>query len=264
MSKAKLNVLLAKTDHLGSSFKKGLVEYIRFFKDKQGAFRGEKKTYSPKDGTIDLPTERKNELVTTTVSEKLDYLVESSSEYIDALFSQERTNASGLAKANLTVDGINFGDFTALELLRLKSLLEAGDFENVYANMPVRSDSEIWGKSSNEMYKDRDIFESELVKGTKKSTTKEQYILQDPNVNPDSPSYKPTVASKDTIIDLGDYTYQKFSGESTHRERADILKRRTKLLTAVIEALKVANDVEAVESPMTAKKLFGYLHNGKI
>ena len=32
-------------------------------------------------------------------------------EYIDALFSQEATNASGNAKARLVVDGHDFGQF---------------------------------------------------------------------------------------------------------------------------------------------------------
>lgn len=260
----KLNTLLAKTDHLASSYKKGLTEYVKFFKDKQGAFRGEKKTYSPKDNTIDLPSERKNDLVITTVEEKLEYLVESSSDYIDALFSQEKTNALGAAKADLSVDGISFGTFSSLELLRLKSILETGDLEGVYTNLPVREDKETWNATKNEMYVGRDIVETEIVRGTKKSTTKENYILTDPNVDKNSTTYKPTVATKDTIIDLGDFSYQKFSGEATHRFRADILRRRTKLLTAVLEALKTANDVEALKSEMTAKKLFGFLHEGKI
>ena len=260
----KLNVLLAKTDHLAASFKKGLSEYIKFMKDKQGAFRGEKKTYSPKDGTIDLPSERKNDLVITTVKEKLDYLVSSSEDYINALFAQEKTNASGIATAELIVDGISFGKFSSLELLRLKSLIEQSDFEGVYMNLPVRSDSEIWVKTSNEMYNGREIFETELVKGIKKTTTKESYILPDPTVSKDSAAYKPTVASKDTITDLGEYTYQKFSGEFTQRQKAEILQRRTKLLTATIEALKVANDVEAVDSELSASKLFNYLHTGTI
>lgn len=265
MSKTiKLNVLLAKTDHLASSFKKGLTEYVKFFKSNQGSFKGEKRTYESEPGTIDIPSERKNELVVTTVKEKLDYLVESSTEYIDALFSQEATNASGNAKAELIVDGISFGTFSSLELLRLKSLIENGDFESVYSNLPVRSDSEIWNKSSNEMYDKREIFETELMKGVKKTTTKESYILNDPNVNETSPTYKPTVASKDTISDLGKFTHQRFSGETTHRQRAEMLMRRTKMLTAVIESLKIANDVEAIESQMTAAKLFGYIHTGNI
>jgi len=266
LKKTKLNTLLAKTDHLASSFKKGISEYIVFFKNHQSAFKGEKRTYSPKDGTIDIPSKRSNVMVATTVDEKLQYLVESSKDYINALFSQEKTNASGLAKAKLVVDGIDLGEYTSLELLRLKNILENGDFENMYKTIPVKSDSEIWVESKNEMYVSRTgIFETELVKGIEKSTTKEQYILTDPNVTKDNGAkYTPQVASKDTIIELGDYTHQRFSGEYTHRQRAEILQRRTKLFTAVVEALKISNDVEALESDMTADKLFGFLHNGKI
>lgn len=264
-SKQKLNVLLAKTDHLASVFKKGLEDYVKFFKTSQGAFKGEKKTYSPKPGTMDIPGERVNKLVVTTVDEKLAYLQEGAKEYIDALFSQEKTNASGLAKAKLVVDGLGFGEFTSMELLRLKSLLESGTFKELYENIPVRNDDERWSKTSNESYSKRNIFESDIREGISKSVIKESYILPDPNIGKDNGAkYTPQIGSKDTIIELGEYTYQKFSGESSHVERAAILSRRSKLLTAVIEALKVANDAEAIPSEMTSDKLFNYLHTGKL
>lgn len=265
MTKQKLNILLAKTDHLAASFKKGLEDYIKFFKSSQDAFRGEKKTYDARPGTIDLPSERGNKLVVTTVEEKLQWLEESAKEYLDALFSQEKTNASGAATALLIVEGKTVGTFTSLELLKLKSLLESGNFLGVYENIPVRSDSEQWDKTSNEMYTNRNIFESTKVLGTKKTTTKESYILQDPNIAKltDQSKYTPQVASKDTISDLGDYSFQKFTGEWSHRERAEVLRRRSVLLGAVIEALKSANEAEVIKSDLTAEKIFGYLHKGK-
>lgn len=264
-TKQKLNVLLAKTDHLASSFKKGLEDYVKFFKASQGAFKGEKKTYSPKPGTIDIPGERVNKLVVTTVDEKLNYLQEGAKEYIDALFSQEKTNASGVAKAKLIVGDLNFGEFTSMELLRLKSLLEGGTFKELYENIPVRNDDERWTKTSNDSYANRNVFESDERAGISKSVIKESYILSDPNIGKvDGAKYTPQMGTKDTIIELGDYTYQKFSGESSHVERAGILARRTKLLTAVIEALKVSNDVEVVPSEMTSDKIFNFLHKGKL
>lgn len=261
----KLNILLAKTDHLAASFKEGLENYIKFFKTSQGAFKGERKTYEAESGTIDLPSERSNKLVVTTVDEKLKWLEESSKEYINALFSQERTNASGKAVADLIVEGKKIGTFTSLELLKLKSLLEKGDFKGVYENIPVRNDDEQWNSSKAEMYKNRDIFESPLQEGTKKSTTKESYILQDPNISKlDGAKYTPQLGVKDTIIKLGDFSYQKFSGEWSHRQRAEVLKRRTILLGAVIEALKLANETEVIESELTADKIFNYLHRGQL
>ena len=260
-----MNALLAKTDHLASSYKKGIEDYVKFFKSHQGDFKGEKKTYEPIAGSVDLPSERRNELIVTTVGEKLQWLEETSAEYIDALFGQEATNASGNAKAQLKVDGVDFGEFSSLELLRMKSLLESGTFEEMYRNLPVRSDSEEWKPTAEEMYKDRQVFESPKQVGVKKSVMKESYILPDPNLaSGKTDKYTPQIAQKDTIIELGNYGWQRFSGEISHRERAEILRRRTKMLTAVIEALKTANDVEAQASLMTSSKLFGYLHFGKI
>lgn len=267
MSKTvRMNTLLAKTDHLGSSFKKGLTEYLKFFKDKQGHFRGERKGYTAREGMIDQPQDRKFERVITTVVEKLDYLQESSKDYIDALFSQEKTNAASGATVELVVDGISFGFLSALELLRLKSLLESSELEGMYASIPVRSETENWTKSSEDDYSDREIFETELIKGVKRSSTKEEYILPDPNLQylKDKTTYNPVRAVRETPTELGDYTIQRFSGEYSHRQRAEILKRRTKLLTAVIESLKIVNEAEAIESDLTAAKLFGFLHFGKI
>lgn len=262
----KLNVLLAKTEHSASQFKKLISDYVAFFKGKQGDFRGIKKTYSPREGTVDEPSMRGNVSVVTTVGEKLHWLEETLEEHINNLFSVEATNASGTVKAKLVVDGVDFGELSSLELLRLKSILETQDLEQLYANIPVRSDSDIWKLTEDTQYVGRNIFESPRQEGIKKSITKTSYILSDPNVQylKDTSKYVPQVASQDTVLELGDYTVQHFTGESTHRDRAEILKRRSKLLGAVIEALKVANEANSISSSVTAEKIFGYLHRGRI
>jgi len=265
-TKIKLAILLAKTEHLVAPFKKAIKDYAQFFKNKQGEFTGEKKTYDANSGTVDYPSERGNTIVVTTVDEKLKWFEESNAEYINALFSQEATNAAGVAKAELKVEGKSLGMYSSLELLRMKSMIENGELEQMYANIPVRKDDEIWNPTTEEQYKDRKIFEGVKLEGDKKTTVKEPFILNDPNMSSlkDTSSYKAQVAQRDTVMILGKFTHQKFSGEWSHRERAELLRRRTKLLTAVIEALKVSNDVEAMESQMTATKLFDYLHRGVI
>lgn len=262
--KLRLNTLLAKTDHLSSIFQKMISEYHVFFNKLDTNFRGERKTYDAASGTIDLPSERGNKSVATTVREKLDWFEENSSEYINALFAQEATNASGVAKAVLVVDSKVWGEFTSLELLRLKSLIENGNIEQMYSAIPTRSDAEEWKPTTQDMYKDREIFEGTKLEGEKKSIAKEQYIIPDPNIEKvKSGSYTPTVGSKDTIIKLGDYTFQKFSGEWSARQKAELLRRRSTLLSAVIEALKIANEAEVVSSKLNAEKIFSYLHQGK-
>lgn len=260
----KLNVLLAKTEHSASQFKKVISDYVTFFKSKQPEFRGIKKTYAPKPDTIDLPSERAFSSVVTTVGEKLEWLESTAKEHIDNLFSVEATNASGQATAELVVGGKSWGNLTSLELLRLKSLIESGDLEQLYSNIPVRSDSDIWTKTKEDLYSNREVYEGPLLEGVKKSIAKETFILPDPNVQylKDTSKYVPQTSTKDTIIDLGNYTVQHFSGEYTHKRRAEILKRRSTLLSAVIEALKTANEAEQIPSQINADRLFAYLHKG--
>ncbi|RKZ54865.1 MAG: hypothetical protein DRQ44_18525 [Gammaproteobacteria bacterium] len=260
----KLNVLLALTDNLRVAYKNMVTDYSKYFSKSQGAFRGEKRTYTPREGTVDDLSKRGFTPVATTVKEKLDYFIENVGGFVDALFSQEKTNASGIAKAELVVDGKIWGDFTSLELLRLKSVMESsdlGNIEGVLSSIPIRSDSEVWNKCDEG---DRELLETDILNGVAKTTIKTPYIPTDPNlVGKDLPvNYQPPIVSRDEVFELGDYTHQKFSGEWSSREKALSLKRRGVLITAITMALKEANDVTAVESTLTADRIFGYLFFG--
>lgn len=263
----KLNVLLALTDQLRVKYKNMISDYSKYFSKSQGDFKGSKRTYTPREGVIDDPSKRGLVHIVTTVDEKIDYFIQESKEFIDALFSQEKTNASGIAKASLTVDGKDWGEFTSLELLRLKSILEASDLgnvENLISNIPVRSDNEIWKESDDLDYESRAVFETEKISGVSKTTIKEEFILPDPNLkNIKADNYTPVKSMKDHVHELGDYTIQKFSGEWSHRQRALAFKRRGQLLTAITIALKEANEVDSVKSELTADRIFDFIFYGK-
>lgn len=263
----KLNVLLAITDALKGKYKRMVEDYTKFFNTSQGSFLGEKATYVQKEGTVDEPSKRKYVKVVTTVDEKIDWFINESKEFVSALFAQEKTNASGIAVANLVVDGHDWGKFTSLELLRLKSLLESGDsgnLEHLLSNIPVRPDSQIWNKTTSEEYSGREIYESPLLSGVSKTTVKEEYILEDPNIskltNPSS--YTPKTSVRTVTMDVGDYTNQTFNGQWSHRQRAGALKRRNDLILGVTAALKECNDCAIFESDLTAERIFGYIFRG--
>lgn len=264
----KLNVLLAVTDQLKSRFKAIISDYTVYFKTKQGAFLGERATYSAREGYIEDPGKKKYVKVVTTVKEKLDYFIDNSEEFISSLFSQEVTNASGVT-AMLVVDGKEWGEFTSLELLRLKSLLEGKEYGNIEAmliQLPVRSDAEIWVPSSEEMYSDREVFQTALQSGVSKTTVKEEYILADPNIAKGSAlpaGYTPKTSINNITVEIGDYTHQKFSGEWTHKKRAEALERINKLKLAVIKALKECNEATAKDSALTSERIFGYIFYNK-
>ena len=265
--KQKLNLTLALTDKLRGDYKNQVGDYIKYFRKSGGSFLGEKRTYTPKEGTMDEPSKRGVKPVATTVAEKIDWFIENSSDFINKLFTQEKTNASGVAKAELMVDGISWGEFTSLELLRLKSLIEGAELGKLYdviENIPVRSNSEVWDKTSNEEYDGRTIYETERITGIAKTTVKTEYILEDPNLArlKNNSNYTPVKSVRNDVLELGDYTMQRFSGEWSHRERAEALRRRSNLITAVINALKRANDVQVVQSDLTSFKIFDYIFYG--
>lgn len=260
----KLHVVLAKTDQGAGPFKAIQADYLKFFKDEQGKFKGIRKTYEPRPGTADLPSMRESRQVVTTVDEKLSWLTDSMADHIDNMLTVAATNASGRVKTTLTVDDISFGSLSSMELLEMKNLLEKGDFLQMYSHIPVRSDADIWNASKDDQYKERAVYESDMKKGTQTTTDKESYILPDPNIGGMSAAqYKPQVAEKTTVREIGDYTYQTFTGEYSTRQKAEILQRRTKLLSAITEALKIANEAETVDSSLKGKAFLNYLHYGK-
>lgn len=259
----KLNVLLAMTDALRVKYKDMVSNYSKFFSKNGGAFLGERNTYLPREGTVDDISKRSYTAVITTVDEKLDYFISEAKEFIDALFSQEKTNSSGEAVAELVVDGNSWGIFTSLELLRLKSLLEAsdlGNLETMLSEVPVRSDAQIWTKTSQDEYRGRKVFEGPISQGVSKTTVKEEYILEDPNLKSGkTDTYTPQKSVRNISMELGDYTSQKFSGEWSQRQKTGALKRRNDLLVAVIKALKESNECESLKSDLTAEKIFGFI-----
>lgn len=263
--KLKLHVVLAKTDQGAAPFKHMQEDYIKFFKTEQGQFKGIKKTYEARPGTSDEPTKRENRQVVTTVGEKLKWFIDNAVPHLTDLFAIDATNASGSSRARLTVEGIDLGELSSLELLHLKSIIESGTLEQMYANIPVRSDVEEWKPTTAEQYVNREIFETERRTGVSTTLQKETFILEDPNLGRiQGAQYTPKTSEKTTVMEVGDYTLQSFSGEYSHRQRAEILNRRSKLLIAITEALKIANEAEVVQSELKPQDLFNYLHNGKV
>lgn len=265
----KQHVLLAKTEHSGAQFRELVKGYVKTFKDNQSnesIFRGIRQTYQAKEGFLDEPSKRGFRPVRNTVPEYLEYLEKTSNEYVSNLFALEATNASGTATARLVVDGEDFGELTTLELLRLKSFLDHQELNTLYQSLPVRPDNQMWKESDDEEFRGKPVWATQLFENPHRTTLKEPFILKDPNIEfvKDGKGYQPQVQYRDTPIIMGEQQVQWFSGEISHRERADILERLTKLKGAVKEALAKANEVEIVPSPLTGQKVFGYLRTGKV
>lgn len=261
----KMNTLLAVADQKMTRYTAMLGDYLNFFKKNQGQFKGIRKTFNVREGFVDQPNMRENTAVVTTVDEKFNWFIDRSSEYLDDQFTIEATNSLGAKKVSLVVDGVQFGEMTALELMRLKSILTNSTLDNIFKEIPVRSEVENWLESEDSNYKGRSIYESDLNRGTTKTTTKTSRILPDPNIDKlkDSSKYTPQVVQDEKQEITGDYTYQQFSGEWSHLQRAELQRRKSLLLDAVVKALKEVNDIEVASSEFNSTKMLKYLINGE-
>lgn len=260
----KMNTLLAKVDHSQAVFNKEMSAYAALFKNKQGMFRGERKTYAPREGYPEDPTKQGTTSVQSTVNEQLDWFADKVAiNYLTEQFSVEATNSLGAKKVPLVVDGINFGELTALDLMRLKSILTSGPLDLMYETLPVRSDSEVWTKADGD-YAGREVFCTPMLKGVTRTTESEEVILKDPNLDPAHlpANYNAKTTVKKKTVEIGDYTMQKFSGEWTQTQKAQLLDRKSRLLNAVIAALKEVNDVEAAKSNLDVKAVLNFIHRG--
>ena len=261
----KMNAMLAAVEQSASQCTKNLKELVTCFRKDTGDFLGVKKTYTAREGYADDPSKRGFKRVVSTVDEKIEALQEELTAHLTDLFTIERTNSIGATKVPLVVEGHDFGNLTAIELMRLKSFLTREEFEQIYNAIPVRSDAEDWTHTTDSDYEGREIWETPLIKGVAKTSENEEVILKDPNLNPEKlpANYVAKTTIKRRTVEVGDYTAQTFSGEWNLRQRSELLRRRAVLLKAVIEALKVVNDVETVESELKAESLLKYIHYGK-
>lgn len=246
MSK-KLSVLLGLRDKTEKNQQHMLDDMLQKFKNKQGLFKGERRTYDPIDGFADEPSKRGFTAVSSTVKEQLDWYKKYSADPFKVTFSVEKTNAGGIT-ADLVVGGKNWGPYSTLELLRLKSILD-GKLRAMINELPIRKETVIWGPTQDANYSGRDIFESPLDTGFAQTTLKEDYILHDAQHSAETPR-QPQVANKSTKANIGKYTIQEFSGEFTNKQRADLQVRYDMVYTAVIEALETANNAEVQESDL--------------
>lgn len=249
----KLSVLLGLRDKIEKNFANMLDDMHGKFKNKQALFMGFRKTYQALEGFADDDTKRGFQNVSSTVDEQLSWFKEHTQEYFETILSIEKTNACGVY-STLIVNGDNWGIYSTLELLRLKSILD-GKIKAMIHEIPVRSDGVIWKLSPDSSFSGRNIWESPTDSGHTKTTIKRSYILPDPHPNINRP---PIVGEEHTQVNTGQYTSQVFVGSWSLKQRADLLVKYDTLYKAVIEALESANDAPSQVSEL-GDKVLNYL-----
>ena len=156
-------------------------------------------------------------------------------------------------------------DYNLTAQLATDGILTDKSLDTMYRNIPVREDNVVWRPTTNGEYAGRKIFETEEIKGQTRTGENEEIILKDPNVDPQHlpANYQAKTTVKRRQVVTGDYTVQNYTGEWTHRQRAELLNRKSKLLEAVITALKDINDSESIDTGLDVEKFVGYLTSGQ-
>lgn len=260
--KQKLAALLGVTE-LAKKRQAALInDYSIFFTKNQGAFVGKKSSYTPAPGYNDNLSKQYHNRLTTTVAEKMMYMAENIIPIWNDMLTVEKTNSSGIAKANLIIDGKDYGEFTSLELLGMKTLFTSGKVQHMIKSTPTRREGVNWVKDDSGDYADREVYKRD-VPYQDVTTEKESYIVDDPNVAKSiaagvSLNYAPVVKIKETKAVLGGGVVTELTGAISHTDRAQILDRLTLIQRGITEALARANDVE-VEDRTDVSSIVGYL-----
>jgi hypothetical protein len=251
----KQSVLLGLREKLEKTFGNMLDDFLSKFKNKQEIFLGADRTYTPVDGFADDPAKRGFKKVSSTVTEQLDWLKKYSLDYFNTVLSIEKTNSTGI-KAKLIVNGIEWGEYSVLELLRLKSIMD-GKLRAILGELPIRDEKSVWKKTTRDLYGQRDVWETPLVEGYAKTTLKRTEIVNDPHIK-EAPNRPPVPVQIETQVNIGHWTEQKFSGEITDIQKAEILVKYDQVYNGIVEALENCNNIESHPSDL-GKRFLEYI-----
>jgi hypothetical protein len=246
--KNELHSVLAVVDDKKKYASAILQEAIVLFDKKQDHFDGFVKKYEPKEeGGDEIPAETKP--LATTVSEKLNYVLKSLASGLNTILEVEETNCSGNAKAELIVDGISMGVFSATSLLAMEREITA--VRGVCKEIPTLDPAREW-KSDQDADK-IGVYKSAVEERIRTVKIEEPVVLYP---HTDAHPAQAVLRAKDTPV--GKYSTTYFTGKMTPLEKSELLARVDKTLESVKRARAEANSCEVVGVNI-AGKLFTYI-----
>jgi oligoribonuclease NrnB/cAMP/cGMP phosphodiesterase (DHH superfamily) len=244
----KLHELLAVEQDRKHKANQAVGEAIKVFTKQDVFFDGMSKHYvSLEEDSEQIPDEIKE--MVSTVKEKMSITQEAVIAGIDAHISKEETNAAGVAKSELMVDGKNLGTFSATSLLALEGQL--AKIKELYQAIPTLDSTKKW------------LFDSQ--KGFYKTEEEVKFrSVKRPKVIVKYEATKEHPAQTELLyldFQVGKYETVYTSGKITPAQKATMLKRIDDLLEAVKVARSKANNVD-VNNIKIGQKVFDFINEG--
>jgi hypothetical protein len=244
----KLHQLLAVESDLAQQSRAIAEETVTTFTKKADHFDGLQKVYLPDDDAGEkIPPEIKE--VVTTVQEKLDYSMKSMTKAINATLSKEETNSSGKARANLSVDGVEFGSLSATAFIALERYLEK--IRDTYKNIPTLDPTTSWSKNDST---GKLLYES-------KEDVKYRYVKKIVPIllSPATDKHPAQVQTVTNDVQVGKYLTVYRSGRLSPTEKSNLLEKIDTLILAVKVAREKANQAEVINTDI-GNKIFDFIH----
>ncbi len=244
----KLHELLAVEQDRKQKGNHAIGEAKNTFTKKQPYFDGMVKRYiSLEEDAEMIPDETKG--IVTTVKTKLEETLATVIKGIDAHLSKEETNASEKARAELIVDGVNFGIFSATSLLALEGHLNK--IKDLYTNIPTLDTAK--------------KFEFDEQEGIYKTAPEVKFrSVKRPKVIVKYEATEKHPAQTELLYldhQVGKYETVYSSGRLTLSQRKELTQRITSLIEGVKIARSKANNAE-VTNIKVGQRLFDFINKG--
>lgn len=242
----KLHELLAVEQDRKQQANKAIGELQNLFTKRTPYFDGMLKRYvALEENSEEIPDERK-EMVTSVPKAFEDALAQIVTG-IDAHLSKEETNCSGIAQAELIVEGENMGTFSATSLLAMEGHLNK--LRNLYRDIPVLDPTRKWIFDAQEgVYKTEEEVKFRSVKRPK--------VIVKYEATKEHPAQTELLYLD---FQVGKYVTTQHSGRITATQKKSLMTRIDVLLEAVKTARSKANNVE-VKNIKFGEKLFNFIH----
>lgn len=255
---SKLHEIIAVENDVEKTAHKAIEEAAGVFGSKHNLFLGwvKRLKWLDADRQDSTPTEPFDETVelTTTVSEKLNFLSGQVAKYWNVLIQKETANQRATADLVLDDGTILIGTAPATFLLGMEKRLK--HLRKVYEKIPTLPAGQEWEPDP-----------SAAQEGVYKASEPEQSFKTEKQImhkvlyeaTKEHPAQIEKWASD---INVGVFTKHKWSGMVTSREKADMLGRLDELIRCFKKARQRANEVE-VDNTELATKILDYINTGK-
>lgn len=253
MAKPKLHELLAiEGDHAATSTKI-LEETLDTFSKRVNHFRGSVRSTNYFD---EQRAENENtvehDAMTTTVSDKANYMVGAIARHIDTALQKDMTNLGAVADLKVG-DTVIAKDVPATFLLRLEHQLKR--LRGVYESIPTLEPGLEW---------EEDTENANTFRVHEKSKFRTEKVEEHKVIVPATDHHPAQVSEYTKDVRVARIEEVKYSGMISPLAKSMILGRLDELTQAVKKARQRANAIEVSERQNLGKALFSHIHGDEV